>query len=64
VSSQTPRPFLSRSYRKKLILELSGQLYDVPLNTGQGLREASAIELNFLKRHNTLKQLFADRIVM
>ena len=47
--SQSLRPFLSGLYRKKLVLKFSGQLYDIPLNTGEGLRKASAIELNFLE---------------
>jgi hypothetical protein len=52
MSSQTLRPLLRGLYRKKLIGKLSGQLYDVPLNPGEGLRKTPAIELNFLRAHD------------
>ena len=63
MASQTLRPLLSGLYRKKLVFKFFVQLYDVPLNPGKGLRKASPIELNFLKRHNSVNQLLADPIV-
>ena len=55
-----PAPILSGLYRKKLILEFPGQLYDIPLNPGKRLRKASAVELNFLRPVMRLNLLSAD----
>jgi hypothetical protein len=57
------RPFLSGPYRKKLILEFSGQFYHVPLHPGKRLRKAPAIELNFLRPRHAPEPLSADRSV-